>query len=89
MNQRQRKKKFKKEYGFNPLSKRKIKKWNMFTTAVENLKNVLSKFIKQLGQVSSILEERIRSMPEEEFEKKLQELTLEQQVLAIRIRRGQ
>ena len=86
MNKRQCKKKFKKEYGFNPPSKRKIK---AFTEEMEKIKKHFEKFVGYLKKVSEKLKEQIRNMPEEEFERRLSEMTKKQRKWAREIRQGQ
>lgn len=83
MNKRQWKKKYKKEHGCNPPSKRQVQTWGEaigdFASIVMDMTNQMLKTIKEFT-------EELQVMPEDEFEEKVSHLTPEQQKLARKIR---
>ncbi len=85
MNKRQWKKKYKKEHGCNPPSKRQVQTWGEaigdVVSAVIDLVNHMFKSIKEFTK-------ELQVMPEAEFEEKISYLTPEQQELARKIRNG-
>lgn len=109
MNRRQKKKAFKKKYGYNPPKTSELKidiDWsavaeNMVSLGarvretVEYVANVIipdfaervSKLLKDMQRAVNELVEKIKEMPEEEWQEFKKELTEEQIQLAERIRR--
>lgn len=94
MNKRQWKKKYKKEHVCNPPSSKQIVKW---TDALPNvyaeIKRAMDIFSAEMKRIYNdvFVEVKrgmdvIQEMPEDEFEEKISQLTLEQQALARKIR---
>ena len=76
MNKRQRKKKYKKECGYNPPSKK----------VIGNIVNSMIDTVNCALKATMDFVEELKSMPEDEFEEKCSLLTLDQQALAKKIR---
>lgn len=90
MNKRQRKKKYKKEHGYNPPSNRATKKAvNSLVGALRDFQSSVKTMLKQFPRSLKNLTEGLQTMQEDEFEKSLQNLTQEQQIIAKRIRERQ
>lgn len=83
MNKRQWKKKYKKEHGCNPPSKKQVEAW---VEAIGNIVNGVMDIVNRAFKTVMDFMEELKSMPEDEFEKKISQLTLEQQELARKIR---
>lgn len=83
MNKRQWKKKYKKEYGCNPPSRKQVETWGEVIGNVVN--SVVDMIARMFATIKDFMEE-LKSMPEDEFEEKISQLTLEQQALARKIR---
>lgn len=87
MNKRQRKKQFKKRYGYNP-PKFKTNDVSalieLATTLRDNVVDAINKFMK----LANSLVENIKTMPEGEFQEKLNGFTPDQAVMAKLIRYG-
>jgi len=90
MNKRQYKKAFKQKYGYNPVNKEKTAK-----KAVKEISEAMRKLSKMIPHaIRTVVEEiqtmikEIQTMPEEEFLKKLDELSLEQRNMAWKIRKS-
>lgn len=91
MNKRQWKKKYKKTYGYNPPTTRKVN--TLMDSLAKIIEDLARKYIEIVGKLSQIIKndiehgiEQIQNMPKEEFEKMLQEFTIEQRSIAIKIR---
>lgn len=89
MNKRQWKKKYKKEHGCNPPTCGQVNSWietlaGSINALVEGFKKAFSEIKKNLNEMIEL----IRTMPEEEFEEKLKELTPQQRAIAIEVRNG-
>ncbi len=81
MNKRQLKKRFKKEYGENP-----DKLINSFCIACKTLIENLKEWCNQIPIVMIDLKERIQTMPDEEFNERIEQLTDEQKELVMKVR---
>ena len=90
MNKRQEKKQFKKLHGYNPPTtfKRLQKGIKRMSEASKNLLKERRKTAKRICYMVANLEEKIQEMSEEEFQSALKNLTIRQQVLAKRMRKG-
>lgn len=83
MNKRQWKKKYKKEHGCNPPSKRQVQTWE---EEIGNFVNGVIDIVNHAFKAINDYMEKLKSMPEDEFEEKNSQLTLGQQALARKIR---
>ena len=83
MNKRQWKKKYKKEHGCNPPSKKQVETW---ADAIGNVVNGVVDMVNRMFATINDFIEELKTMPEDEFEQKISQLTLEQQALARKIR---
>lgn len=97
MNKRQWKKKYKKEYGCNPPSSKQI---GALSTAMKRNSDIIRKMHAEIKRAMDIFSAEmkricnevkrgmdvIQNMPEDEFEEKISQLTLEQQALARKVR---
>lgn len=83
MNKRQWKKKYKKEHGCNPPSKKQVETWG---EVIGNIINGVIDIVNRAFKAVKDFTEELKSMPEDEFEEKISQLTLEQQALARKIR---
>ena len=81
MNKRQLKKRFKKAYRENP-----DKLINSFCLACKTLIENLKKWCNQIPIVMIDLKERIQTMPDEEFNERIEQLTDEQKELVMEVR---
>lgn len=81
MNQRQRKKNYKKKHGVNPPAGKQIESIDILQL-MRNVANAVEDFLKGVQKVF----ENIQTMPNTEFKEKLCQLTPEQQSLALKIR---
>lgn len=83
MNKRQWKKRYKKLHGCNPPTVKQVKNWiDVLQNAIGRLQDIFCKFPELIAKAT----DNIKTMPEEEFNEKLQLLTPEQQELALKIR---
>lgn len=76
-------KKYKKEHGGNPPSKKQVETW------AEVIGNVVNGVVDMVNRMFATIKDfikEIKTMPEDEFEEKISQLTLEQQALARKIR---
>lgn len=90
MNKRQWKKNYKKEHGCNPPSKRQVGGWSKsLGEAINSIVNGIKDMAERVFREMKNFAEELRTMPENEFEEKLQKLTPEQQELARKIRGGE
>jgi hypothetical protein len=85
MNKRQRKKQFKKKYGYNPL---KFGYAIQLTEQLSNAMKTMSDAVKKIVEQWDKLIENIKTMPEGEFQEKLNGLTPDQAAMAKLIRYG-
>lgn len=83
MNKRQRKKQFKKRYGYNP--PRSIDAVS-FTEQLSSSIKAMPDAIKRCAEDINKFVKNIKTMPEEKFQEKLGRLTLEQAIVAKYIR---
>ena len=81
MNQRQRKKNYKKKHGVNPPTEKQIESTDILQL-MRNVANAVKDFLKSVQKVFK----NIQTMPNTEFEEKLCQFTPEQQSLALKIR---
>jgi len=88
MNKRQYKKAFKKKYGYNPVDKKKTvrKAIKEIKTTLELFNKTIRKMPKIISRAIGTLTEQIQTMSDEEFLKKLDELSVEQKNIAWKIR---
>ena len=82
MNKRQWKKKYKKEHGCNPPSKKQVE---TLGEVIGNIVNGVIDIVNRAFKAAKDFMEELKSMPEDEFEEKISQLTL-QQALARKIR---
>ena len=83
MKKRQRKKNYKKRYGYNPptIMKRLRKGMKQIGKASESVLKQSEKALKRISWMAKNLEEQVKNMPEEEFQRVMKELPIRQQVL--------
>ncbi len=89
MNKRQWKKKYKKQHGCNPPTAKQVNSW--MHTIPGSISALVKGFEKAFTEIRKSIDsaiEQIKTMPEEEFEEKLHELTPEQREMAMKIRYG-
>lgn len=87
MNKRKWKKKYKKEHGNNPPSKKQVKRWmEELPQKIKYTVNTVKEIVNKACKIAEDLAEELKTMPEDAFEDRIKRLTPEQQKLARKIR---
>lgn len=87
MNRRQKKKNFKKKYGYNPPSKKQIKRTvYSFAEIMKMLRDNVKKMANKLYLAVADTTNKIRNMSDEEFEEAFSKATPQQQEMMKRVR---